>query len=160
MKTSIHTEIIINGPAELVWEQLVDLDSYQHWNPFIRYAEGQIALNETLVCKPVLPDSKRQMMFKPTITRCVDGVEFAWLGGIVIHPFIAGGEHSFQIHKLSENQVKLVHNQYFLGITSPLIKLVAGEKTKRGFIAMNKALKERVENLVAKNRAIDNHERR
>ncbi len=36
----LHTEIIVEAPAERVWELLTDFASYPQWNPFIRNISG------------------------------------------------------------------------------------------------------------------------
>lgn len=40
---SLETEIIINAPADKVWNILVDFDSYPEWNPFILSFDGEIS---------------------------------------------------------------------------------------------------------------------
>lgn len=145
MQRTIETELIINAPITTVWRELTNLAAYEDWNPFIIEAKGEIALNEKLYCRPRLPGSSRTMAFEPTIIRFEKEKEFAWLGGVILNTAIAGGEHEFRLEKIDENRVRLIHNEYFLGITSPLVIAIVGKRTKQGFELMNQALKERAE---------------
>ena len=63
----------------------------------------------------------------------------------MIIPGVFDGEHSFIIETIEDNKVRFTQREQFKGIMTPLIMKSIGEKTKRGFEAMNHALKERAE---------------
>lgn len=139
MSQLIETDIVINAPIERVWKLLTDLTSYTNWNPFIVQASGNIELHQTLKCQPKMPGG-RKYTFEPVVTRCEPFKEFAWRGN-VIHPTLASGEHIFKIVEVGENQVRLLHNEIFSGILSPLYVPFVRDSTIKGFELMNKALK-------------------
>lgn len=145
MKHVIRTKIEIHAPASVVWELLIDLDAYHRWNPFIIEAKGRIAPDAHVEVSPQLT-GKRQTTFWPIVTRYVEGVEFAWTGSI-IHPWFAAGEHRFHLDPVAADRVVLEHDEVFYGLGGPLIGLLAGKLTKRGFVAMNEALKKEAEAL-------------
>ena len=41
-------EVIINAPAELVWDILIDFDNYHHWNSFCPHIKGKPELGAAL----------------------------------------------------------------------------------------------------------------
>lgn len=143
MTPQIQTRIDIQAPIATVWSVLTDLPRYQTWNPFIVSASGTAALGETLVCQPKMPGG-RQYIFKPVVTRLVPGREFAWTGHVV-HPLLGCGEHVFELEEIGENRVRLIHDEIFTGLFAPLVVLLAGNKTRKGFVLMNEALKREAE---------------
>lgn len=144
MAKTIYTHIDIDAPAGVVWQVLTELRGYQDWNPFVRYAEGTIALGEELLLKPTLPGSRRPLSFRATVTTCVPEAEFAWTG-IQLHAAIAAGEHIFRLVPMTEHKTRLHHNEVFTGILAPLVMAIGGKRTQRGFVLMNEATKKRAE---------------
>jgi hypothetical protein len=70
--------------------------------------------------------------------------ELRWLGHFLV-PGLFDGEHRLAIEPLGEGRVRFVQEERFTGV---LVGLFAGSldrNTKRGFEAMNEALKARVE---------------
>jgi hypothetical protein len=70
--------------------------------------------------------------------------EFRWVGTVFGKWFLAGGEHWFQFLPLDDGtKTRFVQGECFTGLGVGLfIKLmVSVENTRKGFIAMNEALK-------------------
>ena len=44
----VSQSVVIDAPAEKVWDVLVDFGGYGEWNPFCVAAEGTLALGEPL----------------------------------------------------------------------------------------------------------------
>ncbi len=73
--------------------------------------------------------------------------EFRWVGTVLGKGFLGGGEHWFQFLP-SDNGTKtrFVQGECFTGLGVGLLKLmVSVENTRKGFIAMNEALKKEAE---------------
>lgn len=143
MRPQIQTYIDIKATAPVIWDILTDLDAYQHWNPFIIRASGRAIVHETLVCEPRLPRG-RQYVFRPVVTRVEPHRLFVWTG-YVLHPWLGAGEHIFRLETLCENQTRLIHDEHFTGVLSPLVVRLVGRQTTEGFILMNEALKRQAE---------------
>jgi hypothetical protein len=62
------------------------------------------------------------------------------LGHLLI-PGLFDGEHIFVLEPIEHNRVKFVHREEFRGVLVGLILRMVGESTRRGFEAMNQALK-------------------
>jgi len=139
----IATRIEIAAPAEHVWSLLTDFASYPQWNPFIRSLEGLLEMGQTLNVF-IQPVGSKGMGFKPKVLSVVPNHEFRWKGKLLV-PGLFDGEHYFKIESVSGRTV-LHQGEIFSGILVPLFRSSLDGGTKQGFIAMNEALKQRVEN--------------
>jgi hypothetical protein len=138
------TRIEIRATAKQVWDVLTDLPRYDEWNPFISKAEGKVAEGEALALT-MTPPGGSAFSVKPEVLTADEHREFRWLGHLLI-PGIFDGEHSFTIEPVGEGRVRLTQCETFKGLLTPIFKWRILESTRRGFEAMNEALKERVEN--------------
>jgi hypothetical protein len=143
MAFHLHTEIEIDAQADRVWAILSDLAAYPSWNPFVIRAEGTLALDARLAVS-LRPPSGRAMQFKPHVSRLEPGRCFAWRGSLPI-PGLFTGEHQFEVVPLGTGKVRLVHSERFSGLLVPLLKKSLDGDTRRGFEAMNAAVKTRAE---------------
>lgn len=140
MKT-IETAIEIDAPPAPVWAVLTDLEAYAEWNPFITSAEGSVEKGQRLDVR-IEPPGSRGATFRPVVLTAERNRRLEWLG----HLFVAGlfdGRHEFLLHRLEDDRVRFVQREEFSGA---LIGLLLNEATiRQGFEAMNRALKQRVE---------------
>jgi hypothetical protein len=143
--SELFTEIEINASPERVWQLLTDLDRFPEWNPFIQRISGTVVQGERLEVTLKPPDT-RATTFKPTVIRVEPERELRWLGHVVMAG-VFDGEHIFTIEPLEPDRVRFVQREEFKGLLAPLMLCMIGENTKRGFEAMNQALKEQAENL-------------
>lgn len=138
---NLQTEIIINATPEKVWSILMDFAKYPEWNPFVKEITGSQQVGGQL--KVTLNNGKGTSVFTPTVVCNETTRVFEWLGSIPLGLF--KGQHRFAIEKINDTQVKFIHSEQFSGLLAGLIMSQIGETTRNGFIAMNKALKERAE---------------
>jgi hypothetical protein len=138
---NLQTEIIINATPEKVWSILMDFAKYPEWNPFVKEITGGQRVGGQL--KVTLNNDKGTSVFTPTVVTNETASVFEWLGSIPLGLF--KGQHRFAIEKINDTQVKFIHSEQFSGLLAGLIMGQIGETTRNGFIAMNKALKERAE---------------
>src|SRR5215210_1413979 len=142
MVRSISHTIDVDAAPEAVWRQLADTGAYADWNPFVRRLEG--ALEESARLEVAIhPPGGRAMTFRPTVLAARPGPELRWIGHLGMRG-IFDGEHSFEIEPLDGGRSRFTQADRFSGV---LVRPFAGslEKTRRGFEAMNTALKERAE---------------
>lgn len=143
MARSIETSIEIAAAPAAVWAELVDFARYPEWNPFIVSLEGRAAQGERL--KAVLrPGPGRTMVFRPSVVACQPERVFAWRGRLVL-PGLFDGEHRFELVEAGADRTRLLHGERFTGVLVPLIWRMVETDTRRGFEAMNAALKARAE---------------
>lgn len=138
----LHTEIEINATPETVWHILMDFDSYPEWNPFILRLSGTAAIGETLQAR-LRPEGGKPVTVRPKVTELEPFRSFEWLGRLGVKGLF-DGRHRFRIEPTSGG-TRLVQNEEFTGFLVPLLSRSLNRGTRRGFVAMNEALKERAE---------------
>ena len=148
MDKSIRTEIIIDAPKNAVWDILTDFSRYAEWNPFIIKAEGNLEKGR-YIRNTMLNDGK-QFVFKPRILSVIAHQYFDWLGSLFIKGLF-DGHHYFEIEEISPNQTRLIQGEHFSGILSGIILRKIAESTRKNFISMNVAVKQRAETNTALN---------
>lgn len=84
------------------------------------------------------------MNFEPHLLVVKKDEELRWLGRLLI-PGLFDGEHYFIVEEISDEKVRFIHGEKFRGILALLLWGSVEPGTKRGFQAMNKALKDRAE---------------
>ena len=139
----IRTEITINAHADVIWDALIGLASFQEWNPFMRRASGKVQVGERLNIY-LKPPGSMGMSFKPRVLKVEPNREFRWLGHLGI-PGIFDGEHIFELEPEGDSSCRFIQREEFRGVLAPLMLLMIGNATKLGFDEMNQALKVRVE---------------
>lgn len=142
---SLRTEIHIDAPPETVWQVLTDFSRYPDWNPFMPRAEGTVREGETIAVR-IEPPGGRGMTFRPTLQRVTPNRELRWLGRLLL-PKIFDGEHIFELHP-EDGGTRFVQRENFGGLLVPLLWRSMEASTRRGFEAMNQALKARAEKAV------------
>lgn len=141
---SIHTGIGIDRPAGTVWAVLVDIDRWAEWNPFAK-ARGRLAVGERIEVE-ISPPGKRPMTFRPTVVKLEPGMELRWLGHLGF-PGVFDGEHGFRVAPEDGGRCRFEQFETFRGMLAGPILWLAGDATRRGFEAMNRALKARAESV-------------
>jgi len=139
----IRTEIEIKSNPEKVWDVLMDFDKYPEWNPFIKRIRGNDKVGELLKVF-IEPSGKKGMAFQPVIKEVEINKKLRWLGRVLL-PGIFDGEHIFEITEVKENTLTFVQCEKFSGLLVPILWKSMEEPTRNGFLAMNQALKQRVE---------------
>lgn len=145
MKT-MFSEIVVAAPPERVWEVLVDLARYPEWNPFLVAASGEVREGARLEIR-FRPPGGRALTMRPTVTRARAPEGLEWLGRLGL-PGLFDGRHIFELHP-APGGTRLVQREEFRGVLVPLFARSLDRHTLEGFVAMNAALKARVEQAVA-----------
>ncbi len=140
---SITTEIEIDAPASAVWEALADTGAYGEWNPFVRRIAGDLEVGNRLEVT-VGADGQTPMEFAPEVLVADAQTELRWVGHLGVRG-VFDGEHYFILEETERGTTIFRHGEDFTGLLGfPLLALIR-EDTHTGFIAMNEALKARVE---------------
>ena len=143
MKT-IHTTSTIEATPIQIWDQLVDFESHQHWNPFFASIEGDAVVGSSLIVTARgKGDDHTGMTFKPTVLVAEEGSELRWDGKLAFGGLF-DGQHFFVLTANDDGTTTLEHGEDFRGILIPFMGKILRE-TEEGFVAFNEALKQRVE---------------
>jgi hypothetical protein len=139
---ALRTDVVIDAPAEDVWKVLMDFPSYPDWNPFVRSIAGRPVVGTQLTVV-VEPPGYPPSTFEPEVLEAEPGVEFRWLGHLVV-PGLLDGHHGFRLEPLPGGRARLIHDESFSGLLVPLLGSVFA-KTEVGMQQMDDALKLRAE---------------
>ncbi|RQH03085.1 SRPBCC domain-containing protein [Natrarchaeobius oligotrophus] len=132
----------IDAPPDVVWDVLLEFESYPEWNPFVRAIEGIPAEGEQLRVR-IDPPESRELTFTPEVVAVEENRRLAWLGRLAV-PFALDGYHEFHLVPIDDGErTRLLHRETFRGALVSL--LVDEERIERGFEAMNRAVKARAE---------------
>jgi hypothetical protein len=143
-KKELYSEIEIEANPEKVWRILSDFSSYPDWNPLMRSIHGELVVGKRLVVR-LQPTGSRGTTFKPTVLTVDQNHEIRWIGHLLISGLF-DGEHILEISPLDDSKlVKFVQRENFSGLLLPFLSGMLRNDTARGFVEMNKALKERAE---------------
>lgn len=139
-----RNELEIQAAPEKVWEVLTDLAKHSEWNPLIYRAEGTIAVGQKVELSA--RTASLDMNFSCLVVRVHPNREIKWIWHVVF-PILFRGEHLFKIEPIDEESVRFIDREIFKGILVPLRAKDLGTNSKDAMVAMDKALKERVERL-------------
>ena len=139
----IQTQIDIDAPPERVCAVLSDFERHPAWNPFIREIRGEVREGARLHVRLGPPDGK-PMTFKPVVTSADHARSFSWLGAFLA-PWVFRGEHKFHLEPLGPDRTRFHHSESFGGVLVPVLRKSLQTETRRGFEAMNEALRTEAE---------------
>ncbi|MDJ0637963.1 MAG: SRPBCC domain-containing protein [Paracoccaceae bacterium] len=140
---SISTQIEIEAPASAVWSELADGKAYPDWNPFVKHLSGELEAGSRLDIT-IQSEGNAPMNFTPEVLVADADEELRWVGRLGITG-IFDGEHYFILEENDRGTTILHHGENFRGILGYPVLALIGEDTHNGFLAMNDALKARVE---------------
>ena len=141
----ILTEIDINASASKTWEILTDFKNFPQWNPFIRQIDGTpiVGTKAQNISSYI---SVKNRTYQPTVTKAEPNHELRSYGKSFIPGFF-NGERIFTIDSFETNHVHFVHKEIFTGILVGIIGNSLDKDMYQSFTKMNKALKQRVEQM-------------
>lgn len=139
----LSTHIDIDAPPNRVWAILSDFDAHPDWNPFIREIRGSLRVGERLFVR-LGPPGKKPMTFEPVVVEAEPARAFVWRGTLGAG-WLFEGTHAFRLEALDGGRTRLHHGETFRDVLLPLLRKGLDTDTRRGFEAMNTALKARAE---------------
>ncbi len=140
----LRTEIEILASAEKVWRILTDLDKYQEWNPFILKAVGRASAGKSVDI--TFKSASKEMTLHCKVNKAEPNHELRWKYHVAFNALFSG-EHIFTIESIDANHVRFIDREIFNGLLVPLQARDIDVNSKRGFEAMDTALKARAEQL-------------
>ncbi len=142
----IHTTTVINAPAEKVWRILTDYRAYGKWNPFIVQIAGKINEDDFTKVTFRVPNLPEDYFYYAILKVSEPNRKLVWRSKLYASELFSG-RHIFVIEELSADQIQLTHKEKFSGLLVYLIEPAFFGKANRAIHAMDKALKERAEQL-------------
>ncbi|MCX4781761.1 SRPBCC domain-containing protein [Streptomyces sp. NBC_01264] len=141
----VHREqAVIAAPAERIWDVLVDLPSYQDWNPWVLRADGEVRPGATVHVTVAL--GTHVMPAEHTVLVVEPNRRFCWRDAGWNASFVYG-QRCRTLDPRADGTV-LVTNELLLdGIFSSATDLVMGTALRKGLAAETRALELRAESM-------------
>jgi len=136
------TEIEIEATPDRVWQVLTNFDQYPEWNPFIQQAIGKAKVGEKVDI--TFHSESKVMTLHCIFIKAEPNKELRWKYHLIL-PALFSGEHSFIIEQTASNRIRFIDQEIFSGILVSSQAKDIDTNTRRGFEAMDKALKARAE---------------
>lgn len=145
---TLYTQIEIDCTPDVVWQALMDFDSYPLWNTFITNIEAKKPLGLNSQLQVILNHNEETMSLAPLVTCYEPNKAFHWLGKLFVKG-IFDGRHQFELEpsKHYANGTSFIHKESFTGILVPFFKRTLNNNTKMRFEEMNLAHKQYCESL-------------
>ena len=137
----VEHRIGIQAPAEVIWEIVFDLGRWHEWNPTYTRADGQVKIGEVLTLTLALPGQSPQVI-RPKVLDWVPNEQLHWqlsmMGGLI---------KTLRYIEISPLETGCIvdNGEIFGGFMGPSLGKRMGRTVRRGFQAMNEALKARAE---------------
>lgn len=138
----IASEVQISARPEEVWAVLTDFERFHEWNPFLVRAAGRAEPGQRLSLRFRLPDSGREMVFKPTVLVSEPPRLLRWRGRLGVTG-VFDGLHAFELTP-REGGTHVRQTETFTGVLVPVTGGIV-RQSEVGFGLLTDALKERVE---------------
>jgi hypothetical protein len=141
--TVVSDWIVINAPQRLVWDILVDFDSYPQWNSFTSEVHTDLTIDSAVELHVHLP--KRGKRIQQEVVRTVQPPHTLAWGTTMGADFLLKALRIQSIEKLSAKQCRYRSTDELKGALTPLVKWLFAESMRSGFNAMALELKLRAE---------------
>jgi hypothetical protein len=136
--------IAIAASPELVWTVLTDFESYPSWNPFLRAIRGEAAQGARIRVKYRPAEHRRTVNFSANVISASPGFELRWFAYFLV-PGLFDGDHTLRLDRRPDGTCLFTQELTFGGVLLPLLPRSLAANATKGFVAMNRALKARVE---------------
>jgi len=138
----VEHRIGVQAPADVIWETIYDLARWHEWNPTYPQAAGDVRIGSILTLTLALPGQPHQEL-KPRVLDWVPNEQLHWqlsmMGGLI------KTLRYIEITPLTEAACIVDNGEFFSGLMGPSLGRRMGRTVRRGFEAMNEALKTRAE---------------
>lgn len=142
------TEVVIDVPRQLVWDQVTDFEAYSDWNPFVLEAHADFQVGATI---RFLEDLKQfgQHWIDAQFLSIDPPNSFVWQGHFGA-PFLFTVCHSFLFEAVSEHQTRFIQSHENSGLLIPYLAWRGIYYVSyQGYLNYDQSLKERCESIVA-----------
>jgi len=139
----VNTAIEIDASLTEVWKVLGDPARFPEWNPLIKEFSGDIRRRGRIHVKLDIPGAGIRTYDAMLLGLQVDH-EYIWEYDLPV-PRLFAGKHKLIIDPVPGGRVRLRHEEEFRGLLIGPLTASYLEQKRRGFEAMNRALKKRVE---------------
>ena len=139
--TRIKASLDIAAPPEALWRALIDWPSYAEWNPMLRAITGKPRVGAKITMSIASPVGTVQV--PAVVTRLIHNSGITWHSKLPVSGLF-DRDHIIEL-AAAPGGSRITQTQTFKGILAPAASVFATGTVRSGLIAMNEALKARVE---------------
>lgn len=144
------TEIEINTPKQLVWEQVTTFTAYSDWNPFVIEAYGEFQVGEKIHFLEDIQQFGKHWL-KANFLSIDPPNSFVWQGCFGAN-FLFAVRHSFIFDAIDKDKTRFTQVHENSGFLIPYLAWRGIYCVSyQGYLNYNQALKERCEHLFRSN---------
>jgi len=136
------TEILIEAPADQVWNMLMDFKNYWHWNTHLPYWEGKAKPGHHIYITSFLHE--KPVRFSAQVTNVVENTLFTYTE-VIATPVIFKADHIIELYPVSPASCRLVQHECLGGLLVGLIWKKWLYKAMQCYRRMNQDLKRAAE---------------
>jgi len=136
----IKGSVMINVPADKIWETATDFSSYPEWNPFITQMKGELKEGGVFDVVVSLPE-RDDIKYRSTLVKMEKDKELRFKGKV---RSMLSEEHSKFIEQIEEGKCVFSQRIVFKGLLSYFAGGVIKD-SQLGLNKMNEELKKRCE---------------
>jgi hypothetical protein len=142
MKRAVEHRIGVQAPAEVVWEVVSEFETWHHWNPLYRRAEGQMKIGTALTLEQHLP-GRPATVIAPIVQDWVPYEQLHWrstrLGGFVT------AIRYLEIENMGPRNSTFSNGELFMGLLLRFVSREERRALKAAFTQMGEAVRDRAE---------------
>jgi hypothetical protein len=142
MKRAVEHRIGVQAPAEIVWEVVSEFETWRHWNPLYRKAEGQMKIGTALTLEQHLP-GQPPTVITPIVQDWVPYEQLHWrstrLGGFVT------AIRYLEIENMGPSNSTFSNGELFMGLLLRFVSRDERRALKAAFTEMGEAVRDRAE---------------
>jgi uncharacterized protein YndB with AHSA1/START domain len=148
MTAELRTFVDIDATPERVWQVLTDVPGYPEWNPFITGADGTYAVGERLSFRltPMNPLLRVTLQAAVLEVVALRRLRFALRLAKPGVPGVLDTDHTLTLAP-NDGGVRLWQELRVRGLLTPLMARALNSDRAPGFVAMDAALKDRIEGM-------------
>jgi hypothetical protein len=110
---SFATSILINAPAERIWDILVDVANWPSWNTTVDKVDGEAALGRKVSVYARISPGRA---FPLTVTEFAPPHRMVWRGGAPFGTFV--GTRTYELIPMDDERVRFEITESFTGFMS------------------------------------------
>jgi alpha-tubulin suppressor-like RCC1 family protein len=140
-----HSEATINAPPELIWDIILDLDSYPEWNPYTIAMQSTLKVGDAMVMTVKMSDLVT--LTQTEYIRVIEpGHKICW-GIDTDTPELNSGERCQWLEPKADGTTRYVTEDLIEGTLNPIVNALFDQDVQTGFDAVAASLKTRAEAL-------------
>lgn len=142
LQANIYTDIVIDAPANKVWETLTDFSKMPNWSSTLKGLSGEVKNGGKVIVKFDLGNGQVVDIPRSPLLYS-EGVFFGWSGEIRFKGLT--DNHKYRVEAISKCQSRFIQTEEFAGENPDITPIALANMSIERYKIFNKELKKEVE---------------